>query len=376
MPNLTKAQALSGSKKINKEANKLNPSTIVTFYEIDLSDVLFENGVTSVSSSNNKQYEQLTIFRFHNNLSLTRGDLVFQGNTFFAMPIQADGFELNGSGPAPTPTLTISTLEEGSAALSLLKCQIASISEMVGAKVTRIRTFAKHIDSINFIGRKPPEGFDPDPNAEFVRQIFYIDRKIEESKLILKYELNTLFDVRGQKLPKRLVLANRCPFSYRGEGCCYEFADNRINGTSRLSTEHDGVLEKYLGRNGYAPPVANVADSKFSDVYGINYFNLTQTELQEYDKGEYDPEKTYGQAEYVYVTKDGINYYFVAKKAVPENTPPTSNSDFWDADQCSKSIHACGLRFGRAALQEDGSFKSTRELPFGGFAGINKISSR
>lgn len=360
---LTKAQSQTVVKKVQGEAAKLQPSALLTFFEIDLTDILFERGQISSIDSLNIQEEQIKVFRFHNNINLINSNIVFQGKTYYALPIMVEGLEVSGSGTLPTPTLTLSTIEEGSAALSLLKCQIASLSDMVGAKVTIKRTFLKHIDAINFAGRKLPDDYDEDPICEFTKEIYYVDRKIEESKLVLKYELNSILDLRNVKLPRRLIFANRCPFNFRGAGCCYEFSDSKVSGPSRLSELHDGVNEKYLGRNGYAPPVMNEAGTLFKDVYGINYQDLSDVELTDYDKGEYDKDSEYTQAQYVFITKDNINYYFVAKKAVPPNTPPP-NRFFWESAQCTKSIKACQLHFGN------------RELPFGGFAGVEKLSSR
>jgi len=360
---LTRTQAQTSVKQVQAESAKLQPSPILTFIEIDLTDILFEDGKLASLTGNNLQEEQIKIFRFHNNINLINSNIVFQGNTYYALPIMIEGLEITGSGTLPTPTLTLSTIEEGSAALSLLKCQIASLRDLVGAKVTIKRTFLKFIDEINFAGRKRPDDYEESPNNEFTPQIYYVDRKVEESKLVLKYELNSIFDLKNQKLPSRLIFANRCSFNYRGAGCCYEQSPQKVSGPNRLSELHDGVIEKYLGRNGYAPPVTNEAGTKFEDVYGINYFNLNDIEILEYDKGEYDSDNEYLQAQFVYVNKNGINYYFVAKKAVPRNTPPPNNF-FWEADQCTKDIKACQLHFGNS------------ELPFGGFAGTEKLGQR
>ena len=56
-----------------------------------------------------------------------------------------------------------------------IKTAIRDLDDLVGSKVTRIRTFVKYIDSENFFESdgttllsntvKPPKGFDPDPNA-------------------------------------------------------------------------------------------------------------------------------------------------------------------------------------------------------------------
>lgn len=356
---LTKAQAQTVVKKMQSEANKLQPSTIVTLYEIDLTDILFERGRISSLTSANLQEEQIKTFRFHNNINLFGGNIVFQGKTFYAIPISVTGLELSGSGTLPTPELSISTIEEGSAALSLLKCQIASLSDLIGAKVSIKKTFAKHLDAINYAGRKPPTGYDPDPTAEFPIQIFYVDQKLEESKLTLRYRMSSILDLFNVKLPKRLIFANSCQWSYRGAGCCYI--------TKTLANElHEGVDDKYLGiKNGlFAPPVMNEAGVLFKDILGIDYQNLDDVELQEYDKGEHDSTAEYNQGDFVYYIK-GLNYYFyVAIKAVPSDID-LNNTHFWAKDACVKSVSACTAHYGRNI-----------ELPYGGYASVNKLGER
>lgn len=356
---VTKTQAQTVVKKIQSEANKLQPSSVITLYEIDLTDVLFERGRISSLTSANLQEEQITTFRFHNNINLFGGNIVFQGKTFYAIPISVTGLELSGSGTLPTPELTISTIEEASAALSLLKCQIASLSDLVSAKIRIKKTFAKHLDSINYAGRKPPEGYDPDDTAEFPVQIFYVDQKLEESKLVLRYRLSSILDLFNVKLPKRLIFANACQWSYRGTGCCYI--------KSSLANElHEGVNDKYLGiKNGlFAPPVMNEAGTLFKDIVGIDYQDLDDVELQTYDKGEHDSTLEYNKGDFVYYVKD-LNYYvYVAIKAIPENIE-LNNTSFWAKDACTKTVSACTAHFGRNV-----------ELPYGGFASVNKLSAR
>jgi lambda family phage minor tail protein L len=379
---MTKTEAFEASMAISAEAKKLAPSALVTFFEIDLTEILFERGVTEVlgSTISNLKQEQSSIFRFHNSISLTASNLVFQGKTYHALPIEAKGFEFSGSGTLPTPKLKLSANEDTSKALSLLRNQISKLGDLTGAKVTRIRTFLRHLDEFNFVGIEKPLNFDPDVTKEFPRDVYYIDRKTAENKMVLEYQLASILDVEGKRLPGRLVFAGKCTFCYRGKGCGYEFANNKISGESRLSSLHDGLNaggagDKYYGRAGYAPPVATVNDETFDEILGVNYQNLSETELQSYDKGLYEPGRAYAQAEYVYISKSGVNYYFVAKTAVPKNFGPP-NEGFWILDQCSQTERGCASRFGKSEKQADGTFKAKRELPFGGFPGANRLGAR
>ena len=58
-------------------------------------------------------------------------------------------------------------------------------------------------------------------------------------------------------------------------------------------------------------------------------------------------DKGYLPGNFVYVEKDSVKYYYVCKKAMNKNqivAPP--NTEYWVADQCSKSLTGCRLRWG------------------------------
>lgn len=383
MPSITnrkinKEQGQLATKKLHTETSKLNPSALLTFYEIDISELLFDRGfiIETDDAGRNAAQERRSIFRFHNNISLTHSDIIWQGNQYIALPIKGEGFTYTGVGTLPTPKITLSTNEEGIEALSLLKCQIEVLGEIVGAKVTRIKTFLKHIDKVNFLydeqnneyGIQPPDDYDPDPNVEFPREVFYIERKVADNKYVLEFELASILDVENVKLPGRTVYANRCLWNYRGQGCCYEFPS--IWG--RKSPLHNDVPDSFMGKNGIAPPVATITDHTFKQELGIDYTQLNGQQLLVYDKGKWDKTKTYLKKEYVFLTKNNINYYYVAKKNVPSNTPPPNN-EYWIPEQCSKSIFACQLRYGRVEIGDNGQYISEQALPFGGFPGADKL---
>ena len=358
---MNKTTAQTSIKKINAEITSLTPSSLIQLFEIDLSDLVFSRGLIGVG-------DDKKIFRFHNNIKLVNTSIVWQGKTFIAAPITAEGFEFSSKGTLPVPKLGITTSEEGIAALSLLKSIMRELGDLVGGKVTRIRTFARYLDAENFyavdengaaILSQPiertsiPAGFQPDPNAEFPKDVFYIDRKSNESKTIIEFELASLLDIEGIKFPRRLVVSNRCVFRYRGEGCCYEYNANR-------SDIHDG-----MELPDSAPPAANRNNEKLSTILGRNVVM----------RGKYDPRKSYQIGDGVFVSKDGINYYFVAK-AIPLQPPP--NTAYWLADECSYSTKGCKMRWGSSGSVIIGGADSSKiakgKLPMGTFPAVNKLA--
>ncbi len=287
----------------------------------------------------------------------------WQGLKYIAAPIQIEGFEVTAKGTLPRPKLSLTTSSEGIESFSVFRDLMRDLEDLVGAKVTRKRTFLKYIDKRNFYdGDVPiagplniPEDFSPDPNAEFPNDIYFIDRKSGENKLSMELELASALELEEVKLPSRILSSKRCPFTYRGEGCCYEYG-------SRKSSEHgDADLPAK------APPIADEKDELISEV--VDGYNPATATTVKWQAGT-----TYAAKKGVFITVKGINYYYVAKNAgVPANEPPP-NSKYWAQDQCSKSLKGCKFRWADGAPGEEGStggpFKG--HLPFGGFPGITR----
>jgi lambda family phage minor tail protein L len=180
---------------IASEVQKLAPSAIIELFEIDASVIV---GVP-------------TLYRFHSGKNQLIGDLVWQGNTYNAFPIEASGFEWNGKGQMPRPKVVVSNV------LGTITALVLAYQDLIGCKFTRIRTLQKYLDVVNFITGNP----DADPTAEFPRDVYYIDRKSNETKDLVEFELAASLDLAGVALPRRQVVQNYCPWKYRGAECGY-----------------------------------------------------------------------------------------------------------------------------------------------------------
>lgn len=339
---MDKSIAIQSIKNVNSQLFSLIPSSIISLFEIDATSIAFDLGIVGQSEI----FTDSTglIFRFHNTNKLLNNSIYWQGNEYFATPIQADGFQMSSKGTLPTPILSLSTSEENAALLSIFKNKIRQLGDLVNAKVTRIRTFASYLDKENFIDQITPDGFTPDSNAEISRDIYYIDRKSNETKTTIEFECGSILDVEGLKLPTRLVIANKCMWKYRGEGCLYEYNTRRVNEIHGTNS----VLPTF------APAIATDRGELISDILGI----------QPVDKGEYKSGITYSKGDSVFIQKNGLKYYFVASQNNPAKPPP--NLNYWIIDQCSKEIDTgCRLRW-----QNIGN----GTLPFGGFASTNKLA--
>ena len=199
-----------------EELSKLNPSAIIELFEVHLDNTL--HGSTDV-------------YRFHAGANADiDGNVVFNGNTYTRIPVKADGFEFTNTGTLPRPTLTISNLDGTMTTLLLLVNATTAGNDLGGAEVRRIRTLKKFLDGES----------TADPNAKFPDERWFIDRKANESRDSVTFELASKFDLAGQKLPKRQIVANVCQWVYRSSECSYTGSNYfDVNGNTVPSLSQD-----------------------------------------------------------------------------------------------------------------------------------------
>jgi|TARA_B100000085_G_scaffold171228_1_gene155825 lambda family phage minor tail protein L len=219
-----------------EELAKLNPSAIIELFEVHLDSTL--HGSTDV-------------YRFHAGANAdVDGNVVFNGNTYTRLPIKAEGFEATNTGTLPRPTLVISNLDGTMTTLLLLVNATTAGNDLGGAEVRRIRTLKKFLDGES----------TADPNAKFPDERWFIDRKANESRDSVTFELASKFDLAGQKLPKRQIVANVCQWVYRSSECSYtgsNYFDVNGNTVSTLAADVCGKrvesCKLRFGSNGELP---------------------------------------------------------------------------------------------------------------------------
>ena len=98
--NPSTVRAKSSIKSLSFELTNLTPSSMVTFFEIDISAILKDKGIIpdlTVEAQNigfaPAKDVQDGILRFHNNIKVFNSYVVWQGKTYYPAPIQAEGFE-------------------------------------------------------------------------------------------------------------------------------------------------------------------------------------------------------------------------------------------------------------------------------------------
>lgn len=221
---------------VYEDVSVLAPSAIIELFELHLNATLHGSS---------------DVYRFHagSNANVT-GNIVFDGNAYTRLPLQADGFEMRSGGTLPQPTLTIANLDGTMTTLLALVNATTLGNDLTGATVKRIRTLKRYLDGES----------TADPNARFPTEIWRINRKATETRDVVTFELASEFDLMGQKLPKRQIVANTCQWIYRSSECSYagsNFFD--VNGNS-VSTLAQDVCGKRLascklrfGENGVLP---------------------------------------------------------------------------------------------------------------------------
>jgi lambda family phage minor tail protein L len=125
--------------------------------------------------------------------------IIWGGQEYTALPMQAGGFDMTTKGAIPTPSVTISNLY-GAANLLL-----ADYHGLLGAKLIRIITLTRFFD----------DGATPDANAFISRDVYVVAQKTVHTAISITFKLASQMDQEGVQLPRRLILRDICSHVYR-----------------------------------------------------------------------------------------------------------------------------------------------------------------
>ena len=152
-----------------------------------------------------------TLYRFHNGANLTaNGEVVWAGNSYLRFPIDCSGFEFGSTGTLPRPKISISNIFGTITAIMQDVNETTVGNDLNGATFTRIRTLARYLDAANFTGGTNPFG-TPDPTAEFPQEIYFLDRKVTETRDVVTWEAQSALDLINVKLPQRIATKDIFP---------------------------------------------------------------------------------------------------------------------------------------------------------------------
>ena len=187
----------TGISAVYEDLSVLEPNAIIELFQLHLDATLHGTG---------------DIFYFHNGVNAAvTGNVVWNGQSYVRLPLEATGFDYSSSGSLPRPKLAVSNIGSSITALLLQVNLITTGNDLGGAKVVRIRTLKKYLDG----------EAGADPHAKFPDEIWYVDRKSNENRAVVEFELASKFDLVGVMLPRRQIIANVCQWIYRGGECGY-----------------------------------------------------------------------------------------------------------------------------------------------------------
>ena len=199
-----------------------------------------------------------TIYRFFNGVVVQTqtGEIIYQGKTYMAMPVEADGFEYKvGQSGFPRPTLRVGNLFSVVSALLVNVNETTYGNDLTGAKVIRRRTLTRFLDDVNFDNDTNP--YVPTngtlTHEELPQEIYFVNRKVLETRDVVEFELAASLDLENIRGPKRQCLQNICQWQYKGgadgtlEGCPWR-PDGVIN-DMRFYDESDNLLNATAATN-------------------------------------------------------------------------------------------------------------------------------
>ncbi|EHU3242100.1 phage minor tail protein L [Acinetobacter baumannii] len=149
------------------------------------------------------------VIRFCSGVNAFHQPIYWQGERYDPLPIEASDFDVSSQGTLPTPKLILANVS------GLFSSLAAELDNLIGCKVIRKRTFGRFLDEVNFPNGNP----EADPTQHLPDQIWFIDRKVNESRVSIEWELASAFDFQGVQLPFGQVTKNACRWQYRSPDC-------------------------------------------------------------------------------------------------------------------------------------------------------------
>lgn len=181
----------------NADIQKLEPGNQIRLYELD---------ATRLGA---------TVWRFHGHAH--EGDIIWQGQLYSPLQIEAKGFDIRGDGRPATPTLQVD--DELGGVRGAITALCFQFRDLVGSRVKVIETFRHFLDAANF-----PDG-NPEASDQSKTNLWFIEQKPEALPSIsVTFSLSSPTDMEGQMLPGQQITKLcrwACRGGYRQEACAY-----------------------------------------------------------------------------------------------------------------------------------------------------------
>ena len=200
------------------ELNKINPSSIIELYELELT---VGKHITSGNPLNLP-----TVYRFHSGANLNNfGEIIYRENSYQRVAVKAQGFGKQSQGVVNRPKLIFSNLGgivQNPAANQIITMSDFLISvnavtpnnDLIDAKFTRKLPLASSLDDANFI--TPTNPFNTANTSvglddRLKDEIYIIDRKSLENRVTVEFDLVAANDIENKLIPLRVVTRDIFP---------------------------------------------------------------------------------------------------------------------------------------------------------------------
>lgn len=325
-------------KRIIQSLQSLAPEAVLSLYELDAT-----------------MLGEAEVLYFHNGTNGVNENIVWQGNTYSPLPIIVTGFEFTGEGSPPRPSLNIANVG------GWLSIMVHEYSDLVGAKLTRRRTLARYLD-----------GHESAGNVELPPDVFFINRKVQQTENAIEFELTSSLDLDGVEFPRRLVITTCAWRYYRGEGCGYAPVMFLSEEDGSLVTEVKDYAGRWNSQTSYRSGSSVFYASSTDGLYLANADTVAgetpgvsaKWDLKQRRRGEWSAVVAdYENGDLVTFPFGPVQATAIARpygSVVPTGEKPLGSKQ-WRIDQCDRSMTACKTRFDP---QRNG-----KSLPFGGFPG-------
>lgn len=190
---------------------KPHAGQLITLFELDCTD-----------------FAEDTILRFTSSVN-GEDPITWNGVEFTPVDIEAEGFEYNSRSAFPTPIIRLSNVTKLASAL------VITNGDLIGARLTRIRTFREFLD----------DGDSPDPAQIFMPDVYVVEQKIAHNSSRIEWKLSASIDQQGTMLPNFVMVRDYCARVYRrpdGAGSFkYEKATCPYAGTSYFNANNQST---------------------------------------------------------------------------------------------------------------------------------------
>ena len=203
------------------ELNKLNPSSIIELFELELT--------IGLHIAENNPLGLPTVYRFHAGANINNfGEIRYQQQFYQRVAVEASGFQKQSKGTISRPVIIFSNLgnilQNPSTDLTItmsdflnLVNQVTPHNDLIGAKITRKMPLASSLDDANFTNGINP--FKTDPNISTTNglsdrlrdEIYQIDRKASETRQSVQFDLTAAHDLENTLIPRRVVTRELFP---------------------------------------------------------------------------------------------------------------------------------------------------------------------